>query len=566
MIKLINQFINLIPFPIWISENKKIININICFSSMLNINLSNIDFIDEYIILKSEDLELFIQKKNNYSFMYDGKTYTHKIIKETINNKEIELGILLNEASLNNLELNKTISILQTIIDNVPEIIFYKDKNCRYMGANKHCIEFYKALGVTEFIGKKDIDLNLNKDFIETCSKHDTIVLNTKKQLFIEEKLKSSDNKEYIFETIKTPIINHDDVLGIVGVARNITTRKEEEEKLRYLSYTDILTGLYNRTFFDEKVDCLIRNKRFPIGIIMGDINGLKIVNDTFGHILGDKLIKKISQIIKTSCNNNELIFRWGGDEFIILIPNVYDRNCEKLIEDINLGLNNNSSEKIPLSMAMGYSLINDEKSVDKALMEAEEKLYRQKILNGKSMRSSILSTLQESLNFKNVETAKHTERLVNYCVKMAKVLNLKHDTVNELILLAKLHDIGKIAIPEKILLKDSSLTQDEYEIMKTHAEKGYRLAMTLPEISHVARGILTHHERWDGKGYPLGLKGEEIPFIARIVSVADSYDEMTSNRIYNKIKTKEEAIDELKRCAGHQFDPKIVEIFCSII
>lgn len=566
MIKLINQFINLIPFPIWISKNKKIININICFSSMLNINLSNIDFIDEYIILKNEDLELLIPNKNNYSFMYDGKTYTHKIIKENINNEEIELGILLNEASLNNLELNKTISILQTIIDNVPEIIFYKDKNCRYMGANKPCIEFYKALGVTEFIGKKDIDLNLNKDFIETCSKHDSIVLNTKKQLFIEEKLKSNDNKEYIFETIKTPIINENDVLGIVGVARNITTRKEEEEKLRYLSYTDVLTGLYNRTFFDEKVDCLIRNKRFPIGIIMGDINGLKIVNDTFGHILGDKLIKKISQIIKTSCNNNELIFRWGGDEFIILIPNVYDRNCEKLIEDINLGLNNNSSEKIPLSMSMGYSLINDEKSVDKALMEAEEKLYRQKILNGKSIRSSILSTLQESLNFKNVETAKHTERLVNYCVKMAKALNLKRDTVNELILLAKLHDIGKIAIPEKILLKDSSLTQDEYEIMKTHAEKGYRLAMTLPEISHVARGILTHHESWDGKGYPLGLKGEEIPFIARIVSVADSYDEMTSNRIYNKIKTKEEAIDELKRCAGHQFDPKIVEIFCSII
>jgi len=565
MIKLISKLINIVPFPAWIGINNKIININNYFSNNLNTKISKLNILDDKIILLDNDNELIISKENNSIFIYKEKQYIHKIIRETINNKEIEVGILLDENYLNNIELENPTNILQTIIDNVPELIFFKDKKGVYKGANKQCIEFYNSHGVTEFIGKTDLDLPLSREFVETCSKHDSIVLTTKKPLFVDEEYVHSEGTVDIFETVKTPILNNNnEVCGIVGVVRNITTRKAEERKLRYLSYTDALTGLYNRAFFDEKIDQLIKNKKFPIGVIMGDINGLKLVNDTFGHIEGDKFITNISNTIKKVCKNNELIFRWGGDEFIVLIPKCSADSCENLINSINLDLRNSSDERVPLSMSMGYSFIKeDEASIDIALREAEDKLYREKILTGKSIRSSILSTLKESLEYKDLETAEHTERIVGYCIKIAENLNLKQDTINELILVARLHDIGKIAIPENILLKTSKLTDDEYEIMKTHSEKGYRLAMTIPEISHVARGILTHHERWDGKGYPLGISGEEIPLIARIVSVVDYYDEIICNNI---VKTKSEVIEEIKRYSGSQFDPKVVEVFCNIL
>ena len=568
MIKLISKLLDIVPSPAWIAKSDKIVYINNYFSINLNIDLSKLNLLENNIIFTYNHKEIIIPKENNSKFIFKGKKYIHQIIKDTINDEVIEIGMLLDEDYLNNSELHDSTKILQTVIDNVPELIFYKDKAGIYKGANKHCIEFYNSRGVTEFIGKTDLELPLDKDFLETCTNHDSVVLNTKKPLLVEEEYENIDGSVYIFETVKTPVMNSDnEVLGIVGVARDITARKIEEKKLRYLSYTDILTGLYNRTFFDKKIEELIKNNSFPIGVIMCDVNGLKLVNDTFGHIAGDNLIINTANIIKSVCENNEFIFRWGGDEFIILIPKSSDESCKNLVNKINLALENSKTEEIPLKMSMGYSIIKGENSrVDEALREAEDKLYRKKILSGKSVRSSIISKLRESLQAKNIETEDHIERVLNYCLKIAEYLNLKQDTIEELRLVAKLHDIGKVAMPEKLLLKPSSLTEDEYEIIKTHSEKGYRLIMALPEFSHIARGILTHHERWDGKGYPLGIAGDEIPIVSRILSVVDSYDAMTNKRIYNVVKTKEEAIEELKKCSGYQFDPKITEIFCNIL
>ncbi|MGL5328499.1 MAG: HD-GYP domain-containing protein [Peptostreptococcaceae bacterium] len=191
---------------------------------------------------------------------------------------------------------------------------------------------------------------------------------------------------------------------------------------------------------------------------------------------------------------------------------------------------------------------------------------YKQKILNGKSLTKSMLYTLESNLQLKNIETKEHTERVHDYCLKLGEKLNLDEETIEELLLVAKFHDIGKIGVSESILLKKGKLTEDEYEIMKTHSEKGYRLTLLIPELSHISRSILTHHERWDGKGYPLGLREEEIPLIARIVCVVDAYDAMTNNRVYSKKVEKSKAIKELKRCSGTQFDPYIVKVFCDMI
>ena len=260
------------------------------------------------------------------------------------------------------------------------------------------------------------------------------------------------------------------------------------------------------------------------------------------------------------------MVFRWGGDEFITLIPNSTEKDCIEFIEKVNNLCDKKIYDNFKLSISQGHSMINEHTNLDDALREAEDKVYRQKILDNKSVRVSILNTLRESLEEKNLETQEHTKRVAKYSVKVGKALGLNDEILEKLALVGELHDIGKIGIPEHILLKPEKLTNDEYEIMKTHAEKGYRLALLLPELSYIARDILTHHERWDGRGYPLGLKGEEIPLVARIVSVIDSFDAMTNDRIHERRISKYKAIKEIKACSGKQFDPKIVEVFSNII
>lgn len=298
----------------------------------------------------------------------------------------------------------------------------------------------------------------------------------------------------------------------------------------------------------------------------MGDVNGLKMVNDTFGHIEGDNLIIAMSNRLK-SLYNNDLIFRWGGDEFILLVPNC--NSCVEcdLMRKITTIDNSSLNLNFTLSMSIGSSIIkNKYDNLDDALKDAENELYSHKLLVGKNVRISILTNLIKTLHVKNIENIEHIDRVIDLCLKLGKKLNLSLETLDELALIAKLHDIGKIAISEEILLKPETLSYEEFEIMKTHSEKGYRLLMTIPELNHIAKGILSHHENYDGSGYPLGLSKNEIPLISRIFSIVDAYDTMTNNSLYNKTKTKLEAIAELKKCSGTQFAPKIVELFCSIL
>lgn len=304
-----------------------------------------------------------------------------------------------------------------------------------------------------------------------------------------------------------------------------------------------------------------------PIGIIVGDVNGLKIVNDTFGYLEGDKFLTEIAKMLKSIVSKNDFIFRWGGDEFVILIPNCDESKCEKIINNITNECKKNQFNLIEMSISLGASIKNAlNEDIYENLKEAEEKLHRQKFLKEKSIRSSIIFSLCQSLHEKNVETQAHTQRLVKYSIEIGKYLEFTTAQLDELELVTKLHDIGKIGISETVLLKKGKLSEEEFKEIKTHTEKGYRILQASNELSNVARGVLTHHERYDGGGYPLGLKDEEIPIMARIVNVVDSYDAMITDRGYNKVKTKEEAIEEIEKCKGKQFDPNIADIFINIL
>ncbi len=566
------------PWSAWIADkDKKIIFINKAFERKYNLNLEDVKGKNYEEIFPDEVISVY-NKKTKESLkklqidVYDKTTreikeecYAFPITDEEGQTNAIG-GIIVNveDEKRREMELQNQKSILRTIIDALPEAIFYKDKDSRFIGCNKNFSDYYKQFGVDDVIGKSDLEIYPDKEVAENFIKIDKEIMKSKQAKYIEGMTLDSSGNRVIEESFKAPVINEDgEVWGVVGLARNITNQKNLEDRLRYLSYNDALTGIYNRTYFEEKIRELNNEQHLPLGIIMGDVNGLKLVNDSLGHLEGDKLLKSIAGVLNKACGDKGFVFRWGGDEFMILLPNCNEYSCERMVEKIRSECKKDDYSYIELSIALGEVVKHSlEEDIDKCIKEVEERVYRQKLLEHNSVRSSMMNSLKKSLEAKNMETEEHTERVESYALEIGKRYGFKSSQMDELMIIARLHDIGKIAIEEDILLKPGPLTTNEFEVMKTHAEKGFRIINASSEIINVAKCVLTHHEKWDGSGYPLGIAGEEIPLMARIIAIADAYDVMTHDRVYRKAMNKEEAIKELKRCAGTQFDPVLVELF----
>ena len=566
------------PWSAWIADvDGKIILINKAFEKNYNLNLEEVKGKTCEEIFPENIANIYnIRVKECLDKLqvcaYDGTTKNtfEEFYIFPINDAEGKTnavgGIVVNveEEKRRELELENQKNILRTIIDSLPEAIFYKNRDSKYIGCNKNFNDFYKEFGVKDVIGKTDLEIYPNKEIAENFIKIDKEIMNSKKAKYIEGVTLDHNGNRVIEESFKAPVINEKgEVWGIVGLARNITTQKNLEDRLRYLSYNDTLTGLYNRTYFEEKIEELNSGEHLPLGIIMGDVNGLKLVNDSLGHLEGDRLLKSIASVLNKTCGDKGFVFRWGGDEFMILLPNCNEYDCEIMIEKIRSECKKNEYNYIELSIALGEVVkYSTEEDIYKCIKEVEDRVYRQKLLEHSSVRSSMMNSLKKSLEAKNMETEEHTERVEFYALEIGKRYGFKSSQMDELMIIARLHDIGKIAIEEDILLKPGPLTTNEFDIMKTHAEKGFRIINASNEIMNVAKCVLTHHEKWDGSGYPLGIGGEEIPLMARIIAIADSYDVMTHDRVYRKAISKEEAIKELRRCAGTQFDPKLVDLF----
>ena len=347
----------------------------------------------------------------------------------------------------------------------------------------------------------------------------------------------------------------------------DITERKKAEAQVKYLSFNDKLTGLYNRAFFEEELSRLDTERQLPLSLIIGDVNGLKLINDALGHESGDRLLRKAAEILRNSCRKEDIIARWGGDEFIILLPKTKPHCAERICERIQEKSRSSSDFPIPISISLGTASKNESlQDVQAIIKEAEDKMYRNKLLESKSARSSFLLSLQQTLWAKSHETKEHCQNVKELAEQLGSRLGLPESELDDLRLLAVLHDVGNIAIPNEILDKPAPLSPNEWEIVKKHPETGYRIALTLPELAPIAGAILAHHERWDGKGYPLGLKAEEIPLISRILAIIDAFDVMTSGRPYKEAMNIAEARSEIRKCAGTQFDPELVKTFCKLM
>lgn len=376
--------------------------------------------------------------------------------------------------------------------------------------------------------------------------------------------LMSKDGSNRLIENIASPIKDETgDILGVVLVFRDVTKQRERRNQIENLSYCDHLTGLFNRRYFEESINKLDIESNLPLSFVFADVNGLKTINDVFGHDIGDKLIKTVAKNIKDGCRSEDIVSRIGGDEFVMILPRTDSLMADDIVKRIIKKLDNEKIMNIDISVAFGIGTKeNKDESSTEILVQAEEFMYKKKISVKSNKRSAVINSIYKTLMSKSKKEAKHSNQVSLICEIMGKILKMDEYEVKELKTAGKFHDIGKIAIDESILSKSGKLTETQWHSMKQHTEIGYRLLGTSSEYYNISNFVRSHHEKWDGTGYPRNLKGEEIPIESRIIAIVDAYDRMISEKNDGKVLSLDEVIDEFKNKSGTYFDPKLVKIF----
>ncbi len=340
--------------------------------------------------------------------------------------------------------------------------------------------------------------------------------------------------------------------------------RLEAEKEIRYLGFHDKLTALYNRKYIEEELNRLDTPRQHPLTVLLGDVNSLKLVNDAFGHEEGDRLLKLMADILQDSCREEDIVGRFGGDEFILVLPATDRDDAEGIRRRIRENCSRvEDQEVIPVSIALGIASKTDsDEEISEVIKRADARMYEDKMAQGDKNREAIFNKLLEQLGERQFETMAHCSRVKEMAGKMGKALGWPEKKLNHLKDAALLHDIGLISVDDDIINSSRPLTRREWKQVKKHSEIGYRIARSSDELSSIAPIVLHHHERWDGCGYPRRLQRENIPVEARVVALVDAFDVMINGKVYKEKMSKDEAVAELKEEAGKQFDPELVNTF----
>ncbi len=451
----------------------------------------------------------------------------------------------------------------RTLFESSSDAVFIMEDN-KFVDCNPATVELLGYDSKENIVGKSPWEISPEMQPEENSSRKKALeIINTthKSQRF-EWWHQKKDGSLLPVEVMLTSILlNEKKVFHCL--CRDISERKKMEQKLEYLGYHDLLTGLYNRRFFEEELKRLDVVRNLPLTIVIADVNGLKLINDSFGHAMGDELLKTVAEVTRKVCRADDIIARVGGDEFVILLPNTNAAETEQILNRITALAKLESVGSLAVSVSCGYWTKNKEdEKIQDSLKKAEDHMYKKKLFESPSMRGKTINAIIKTLHEKNKREEQHSHRVSALCKSMGKALDLTEGEIQELQTVGLLHDIGKIAIEQTILNKPGKLTNEEWREIKRHPEIGYRILSTVNDMSEMAEYVLAHHERWDGLGYPKGLIGEEITLQSRIISIADAYDAMTSERSYRSALREEIAIEELEKNSGTQFDPELLRVF----
>jgi diguanylate cyclase (GGDEF)-like protein/PAS domain S-box-containing protein len=475
-------------------------------------------------------------------------------------------------------ELNKTIAQLveskddlNLILDTAAEAIYGIDLNGNCTFCNKSCIKMLGYRNQEELLGK-----NMHRQIhhtrrdgtpfpVDECSIFKAFIKGEGSHVE-DEVFWRADGTSFDVEYYSYPQIKNGEITGAVITFMDISERKQKEAKIQYLNCYDTLTGLHNRRCFEDNRAKIDNPDNLPLSVIFADINGLKMTNDIFGHAAGDELIKKSSEILQQVCRQNDVVARVGGAEFIILLPNTTSENAEKILSRIKSGFSNARVEAIKCSIALGLDTKRSpDQLLDEIMANAENAMYKDKTMNRKSINKDIIDTIIETLHTKSPGEKQHSITVGDLCSEIGAALHLPETEINKLKRTGYLHDIGKIVLDENILTK-AILSDEELEKMQQHAAVGYRILSLFDDTLDLAEYVYAHHERWDGTGYPRGLKGEQIHLLSRIISVVETYDRVLNRGALPLKERKREALDVIKSGSGVQFDPQIAELFIQII
>ncbi len=488
-------------------------------------------------------------------------------IGKSLNEMKLSLSDYQNKLELNNnllieneKSLKNTVEYVNTIIGALPIMMFIFDRD-------GICVDLH---GMTPFS-------NRPKNFYKGKHYIDLLGSDIDQCLGLEEFLnviKTIEHNDGVIHVEISPLVNgkreyfeHSLSLGpdnrVISLCRQTTDTVNHIQDMKYLSDFDELTGLYNSRYFIDMIKKHVVHTSLPISIIVCDVNGLKAINDKYGFEEGDEVLLDLTVVLNNIKVENKTVSRVAGDEFAVILPNTTKAEAESIIENINNLCVQNKVGRIPFSIGYGVdTATSGDESLLHLIKSVEELLYKQKVYTSSGKKDNSIGLINSIFHAKNKREQLHSERVSDICLEMAKALGWSQLDQRKISTAGLLHDIGKIGISEALLNKTDKLTDEEYAEMCTHPEIGFRILQSFDNMKELSEYAYSHHEKWDGTGYPRQLKGTEIPIEARILAIADTYDAITSARSYREGQSKEFAITELIKCKNTQFDPDLVDVF----
>lgn len=541
-----------------------------------------------------------------------GKKVSSLFVEEIKEEFGSDVFITYDNKFVSNEEISKDVNKNIAIINKNKNNPVYKVDNSKIIGSLPIADISGNNIGYMNVIKSRDTFLSIQKLLqrnsfaVMILSTMIILILGFRFKGIIVKPIKSLENQIKSME--KNNLLIHANVNGtneVINLAESfnhmvdkIYEHKKENQELKVYANTDCLTSLYNHKYYFESIKNKLAEGNKQIAVMFCDIDKFKLTNDTYGHEVGDFLLREASKIIKDVVKDKGMVFRYGGEEFVVMMCDYTSEEAFIEAEKIRKSIAENQelqkyANYFPITISIGIASYPQHALDAEGLIEKSDtamyyskqsgrnqcNIYnenmnvflkdgnddRTKDINKELLMESVLA-IAEAVDAKDKYTGEHSKMVSKYAILLGEKLGLTESEKNKLRIGALLHDCGKIGVPDSIIRKPERLSDEEFTIIKSHTLLGYNIIKHMTNDEEIINCVRSHHERWDGRGYPDGLSGNSIKLVARIVCIADVYHAMTSDRPYRKALTKKDAIDEFISGKGTQFDPKLVNAFVEII